>query len=99
MSDDEKLDLYGPWFRHPDGRMVDASQLPKETKTKWFSPRLQKVMEKTMNDEEDYLGDGCYVSFDGWQFRLRVSRNGRDEFVFMDSTVLKNFLLYVKHAC
>jgi hypothetical protein len=22
------LELYGPWFRHPDGRMVDARELP-----------------------------------------------------------------------
>jgi hypothetical protein len=26
----EALVLYGPWFRHPDGRMVDARDLPKE---------------------------------------------------------------------
>lgn len=24
----EILELYGPWFRHPDGRMVDASEMP-----------------------------------------------------------------------
>lgn len=26
----ETLELYGPWFKHPDGRFVDASELPKE---------------------------------------------------------------------
>ena len=29
-------------------------------------------------DEETYLGDGLYVSFDGWYIRLRAPReNGR----------------------
>ena len=32
MSDDEILELHGPWFHHPDGRWVDYSELPKETK-------------------------------------------------------------------
>ncbi len=26
----EILELYGPWFRHPDGRWVDAKDLPSE---------------------------------------------------------------------
>ena len=34
--------------------------------------------------EETYLGDGLYVSFDGWQFRLRAPRAGGDHEVFLE---------------
>ncbi len=29
MSEREILELHGPWFKHPDGRFVDWSELPK----------------------------------------------------------------------
>jgi hypothetical protein len=35
-------------------------------------------------NEEAYLGDGLYVSFDGWGLRLRAPRDGGDHFVVLD---------------
>lgn len=32
MAEREILELYGPWFRHPDGRWVDWKDLPEERK-------------------------------------------------------------------
>jgi hypothetical protein len=43
-----------------------------------------------MADEanETYLGDGVYISYDGWQFRLRVNREAGDH-VYLDPVVAK----------
>jgi hypothetical protein len=48
-------------------------------------------------NENIYLGDGLYVSFDGYRIKLYAS-NGMivtDE-VFLEPDVLSYFLLYVK---
>ncbi len=48
-------------------------------------------------DEETYLGDGLYVSWDGEHFRLRAPRaRDHNHFVFLDAEVLRNFLDYLE---
>ena len=32
--------------------------------------------------KEVYLGDGVYVSYDGWQFRLRAPREGGNHDIY-----------------
>jgi hypothetical protein len=46
--------------------------------------------------EETYLGDGLYVSFDGEHIKLRAPREHGDHEVYLDRTVLANFLEYVQ---
>ena len=41
------------------------------------------------------MGDGLYVSDDGYQTKLRAPRLGGDHEVFLDATVLKNLFLWV----
>ena len=46
---------------------------------------------------ESYLGDGLYVSFDGFQFKLRAPHGmGPDMEVYLEEPVLRNFLGYAK---
>jgi len=45
---------------------------------------------------EKYLGDGLYVSFDGYQFKLRAPRENGDHEVYLEPPVLKSFLEYVE---
>ena len=44
---------------------------------------------------ETYLGDGVYVSFDGYQLWLRTSRDGRDEMIALEPPVWQRLLSYV----
>lgn len=46
---------------------------------------------------ETYLGDGLYVSHDGWQFRLRAPRADGDHVVYMEPSVVDAFRQYVDH--
>ena len=39
-----------------------------------------------MGEPETYLGDGLFVSFDGYQVRLRAPRENGDHEVFMPYT-------------
>jgi hypothetical protein len=48
-------------------------------------------------ENETYLGDGLYASFDGYQFKLRAPRFGADHEVFLELEVVKNFQEYVQH--
>ena len=41
-----------------------------------------------MEDQEQYLGDGLYASFDGWQIVLRAPRDGGDHYVALEPEVL-----------
>lgn len=45
--------------------------------------------------EETYLGDGLYVSFDGFQFILRAPRLGGDHYVALEPNVYINFRQFV----
>ena len=47
-------------------------------------------------DEETYLCDGLYISFDGFQFRLRAPRENGDHFVYLEPRAIKLFLEYIK---
>src|SRR6266850_4391501 len=43
-----------------------------------------------MSEREEYLGDGLYASFDGYQIRFRAPRGfGVDHEVFLDQTTLQ----------
>jgi len=44
---------------------------------------------------EEYLGDGLYVSFDGYQFCLRAPRENGDHVVYLEPPVLAEFIEYV----
>lgn len=48
--------------------------------------------------EETYLGDGLYVSFDGWQIRLRAPREFGDHVVYLEPIILDKFITYVKEV-
>lgn len=48
----------------------------------------------TTNNEE-YVGDGLYVSFDGFSFKLRAPREGGDHAVWLEPSVLAAFSRYV----
>lgn len=48
--------------------------------------------------KEEYLGDGLYVSFDGWQFCLRAPRENGDHVVYLEPHMLKQLNDYAKHA-
>ena len=49
-----------------------------------------------MNGREVYLGDGLYTSFDGWQIRLRASRENGDHEVFLeDGLTLQAFFEFL----
>lgn len=48
-----------------------------------------------MNDET-YLGDGLYASFDGYQIVLRAPRADGNSEVFMEPSVVDAFLAYIK---
>ncbi len=45
-----------------------------------------------------YLGDGCYVSYDGWQFWLYANSLGSHERVALEPAVLQAFLDYVSRT-
>lgn len=47
-------------------------------------------------NNEIYLGDGLYASFDGWMIRLRAPRTDGDHFVFLEPDTLKALENYVK---
>jgi hypothetical protein len=47
-----------------------------------------------LSTEETYLGDSVYVSFDGWQYCLRVPRDGGDYVVYLDLYVFEALLDY-----
>jgi hypothetical protein len=48
-----------------------------------------------MSGREEYLGDGLYASFDGWQVRLRAPRDGGDHEVFLEQSTLQAFIEFL----
>lgn len=50
-----------------------------------------------MSEDETYLGDGLYASFDGWSYRLRAPREFGDHVVFLEPVVLAQFLHFVEN--
>jgi hypothetical protein len=51
-----------------------------------------------MTTHEEYIGDGLYVSFDGFAFSLRAPRIGGDHFVVLEPEVLVEFESFVKRT-
>lgn len=49
-------------------------------------------------NEETYLGDGLYASFDGFRFILRAPREYGDHFVALEPDVLRAFEEFVKRT-
>jgi hypothetical protein len=53
-----------------------------------------------MSEREEYLGDGLYASFDGYQIRLRAPRGfGVDHEVFLDQTAAAGFPRVYRCTC
>jgi hypothetical protein len=48
-----------------------------------------------VSEREEYLGDGLYCSFDGYQIRLRAPRENGDHEVYLDSSTLETFMQFV----
>jgi hypothetical protein len=44
---------------------------------------------------EMYLGDGVYASYDGWQIRLRTSREDGDHEIYLDGQTFSALKLFV----
>ncbi len=44
---------------------------------------------------EEYIGDGVYVSFDGYQIWLRTPREHADHKIALEPMVLENLFEYV----
>jgi hypothetical protein len=63
----------------------------KKIKKLWQLGTKGEQMEKTEEHQwEDYLGDGLYASFDGYQIILRAARiNAGDHWVALEPTVYK----------
>lgn len=49
-------------------------------------------------NEERHLGDGLFVSFDGYQFRLRAPRDNGDHEVFLEPGVHAEYLRFTEEA-
>jgi hypothetical protein len=48
-----------------------------------------------MTQNEMYLGDGLYVSFDGYQFKLRAPRHpGEDHIVYLEPSIYHAFVAF-----
>jgi hypothetical protein len=45
---------------------------------------------------ETYLGDGLYVSFDGWQIMLRAPRENGDHWIALEPEVYEALLKFVR---
>lgn len=58
---------------------------------------MNKELTEQLKKESDYIGDGVYAHFDGYQIRL-FSSNGIEilEQVFLDPGTLSSFYNYVE---
>jgi hypothetical protein len=48
-----------------------------------------------MTGHETYLGDGLYVSHDGYQVKLRAPRDGGDHEVYLEPSTLQAFIEFI----
>lgn len=46
------------------------------------------------SETDEYLGDGLYASFDGWQFRLWTERENGVHEVYLEPSVVARFHAY-----
>lgn len=49
-------------------------------------------------NEETYLGDGLYVSYDGWQVKLRAPRIEGDHEVYLEPQTINDFILWLEKS-
>ena len=49
-----------------------------------------------MSENETYLGDGLYASYDGWQFCLRAPRENGDHVVYLEPHMLADLNEWAK---
>jgi hypothetical protein len=49
-------------------------------------------------NQETYLGDGVYASYDGWMVKLRAPRENGDHWVALEPRELQAFLKFVAEA-
>jgi hypothetical protein len=54
--------------------------------------------ETSAMDREIYLGDGLYVSFNGFAFTLRAPRENGDHYVVLEPLMIKDFNRFVRAA-
>jgi hypothetical protein len=47
--------------------------------------------------KEEHIGDGVYISFDGFGFTLRAPRENGDHWIYIEPTALRNLLNFVAH--
>lgn len=55
-----------------------------------------KVNDDAHKEREEYIGDGVYASFDGFNIVLRVERNGKDETIYLEPVVFEALLIFAK---
>jgi hypothetical protein len=48
-----------------------------------------------MTQREEYLGDGLYCGFDGYQMKLRAPRDGGDHEVYLEQSTLQALLQFL----
>ncbi len=47
-------------------------------------------------EEETYIGDGLYASFDGFGVKLRAPRDREDHWVYLEPEILFSFIRFLK---
>lgn len=47
---------------------------------------------------EEYLGDGLYVSFDGWHFVLRSPKEGGENVIYLEPIALQGFEKFIRET-
>lgn len=60
-----------------------------------MSVELDELPSGTTKDES-YLGDGLYVTFDGWQMILRAPRCGMDHWVALEPETFTNLVRFAE---
>lgn len=49
-----------------------------------------------MDNTKSYIGDGVYVSFDGWQLCLETERSDGTERIYLEPAVWESLVDYVE---
>jgi len=48
------------------------------------------------HDDETFVGDGLFVSFNGWEYKLRAPRGNGDHVIYLDPSTLSALLNYIE---
>ncbi len=57
---------------------------------------VMPIPDPNPSENETYLGDGLYASFDGWQIQLRAPRPDGDHFIYMEPSVQVAFIEFIE---